>query len=90
MAGIVHAFVLLSIMLVFGRWASMVPMCCLAGLRVRSIDSSSVFGAPPAAGVTSYVFSFCSSAMLIRSMITPLSTTVTIGCSGTISVATLK
>jgi SulP family sulfate permease len=33
-AGIVHALTLLVIMLVFGRWARLVPMCCLASVLV--------------------------------------------------------
>lgn len=33
-AGIVHALTLLLIVLAFGRWASLVPMCCLAGILV--------------------------------------------------------
>lgn len=33
-AGIVHALTLLAIMLVFGRWASLVPMCSLAAVLV--------------------------------------------------------
>jgi SulP family sulfate permease len=31
-AGMVHALTLLAIMLLFGRWASLVPMCCLAAV----------------------------------------------------------
>jgi SulP family sulfate permease len=33
-AGIVHALTLLAIMLIFGRWARLVPMCCLAAVLV--------------------------------------------------------
>jgi len=33
-AGIVHAFTLMAIMLIFGRWARLVPMCCLAAVLV--------------------------------------------------------
>jgi SulP family sulfate permease len=33
-AGMVHALTLLAIMLLFGRWASLVPMCCLAAVLV--------------------------------------------------------
>jgi SulP family sulfate permease len=33
-AGMVHALTLLTLMLVFGRWASMVPMCSLAAILV--------------------------------------------------------
>jgi SulP family sulfate permease len=33
-AGIVHALTLLGIMLLFGRWARLVPMCCLASVLV--------------------------------------------------------
>jgi SulP family sulfate permease len=33
-AGIVHALTLLVIMLAFGRWARLVPMCCLASVLV--------------------------------------------------------
>lgn len=33
-AGIVHAFVLLLIVLVFGRWAKLIPMSCLAGILI--------------------------------------------------------
>jgi SulP family sulfate permease len=33
-AGIVHALTLLGIMLIFGRWASLVPMCALAAVLV--------------------------------------------------------
>lgn len=31
-AGMVHALTLLAVMLAFGRWASLVPMCCLAAV----------------------------------------------------------
>jgi len=33
-AGIIHAFTLLLIMLFFGRWAKMIPMSCLAGILI--------------------------------------------------------
>lgn len=33
-AGIVHAVVLLAIMLLFGKWASLIPMAALAGIMV--------------------------------------------------------
>jgi SulP family sulfate permease len=33
-AGIVHAFVLLIIMLLFGKWASLIPMSALAGILI--------------------------------------------------------
>ncbi len=33
-AGVVHALTLLLLMLVFGRWASLVPMCALAAILV--------------------------------------------------------
>lgn len=33
-AGITHAFVLLLIMLFFGKWASLIPMSCLAGILI--------------------------------------------------------
>lgn len=33
-AGIVHAFTLLLIMLVFGQWAKLIPMSCLAGILI--------------------------------------------------------
>lgn len=33
-AGIVHAFTLLLIMLFFGRWAKLIPMSCLAGILI--------------------------------------------------------
>jgi SulP family sulfate permease len=33
-AGIVHALTLLAIVVVLGRWASLVPMCCLASVLV--------------------------------------------------------
>lgn len=33
-AGIIHAFVLLLILLFFGKWAKMIPMSCLAGVLV--------------------------------------------------------
>lgn len=33
-AGIVHAFVLLLIVLVFGKWAKLIPMSCLAGILI--------------------------------------------------------
>jgi SulP family sulfate permease len=33
-AGLVHALTLFGIMLVFGRWARLVPMCCLAAVLV--------------------------------------------------------
>lgn len=33
-AGIVHAFTLLLIMLVFGKWAKLIPMSCLAGILI--------------------------------------------------------
>ena len=33
-AGIVHAFTLLLIMLFFGHWASLIPLACLAGILV--------------------------------------------------------
>ncbi len=33
-AGMVHALTLFAILLVFGRWASLVPMCCLAAVLV--------------------------------------------------------
>jgi SulP family sulfate permease len=33
-AGMVHALTLLLLMVVFGRWASLVPMCALAGILV--------------------------------------------------------
>jgi SulP family sulfate permease len=33
-AGIVHAFVLLLIMLFFGKWAAFIPLSCLAGVLV--------------------------------------------------------
>lgn len=34
MAGIIHAFTLLLIMLVFGKWAKLIPMSCLAGILI--------------------------------------------------------
>src|SRR6202011_1632838 len=34
LAGIIHALTLLVIMLVFGRWVSLIPMCTLAGVLV--------------------------------------------------------
>ena len=33
-AGIVHAFTLLFIMLFFGQWAKLIPMACLAGILI--------------------------------------------------------
>jgi SulP family sulfate permease len=33
-AGMVHALTLFAILLLFGRWASLVPMCCLASVLV--------------------------------------------------------
>ena len=33
-AGIMHAIVLLLIMLFFGKWASLIPMSCLAGILI--------------------------------------------------------
>lgn len=33
-AGIIHAITLLLIMLVFGRWAKLIPMSCLAGILI--------------------------------------------------------
>ncbi|PKQ63837.1 sodium-independent anion transporter [Labilibaculum filiforme] len=33
-AGIIHAFTLLLIMLVFGQWAKLIPMSCLAGILI--------------------------------------------------------
>jgi SulP family sulfate permease len=33
-AGIIHSLTLFTIMLVFGRWARLVPMCCLASVLV--------------------------------------------------------
>ncbi len=33
-AGIVHAFSLLLIMLVFGKWATLIPLSCLAGILI--------------------------------------------------------
>lgn len=54
-AGMVHAVVLLLIMLFFGKWASLIPMSCLAGILIvvaynmsgwrsfRSILKASVF-----------------------------------------------
>ncbi|HAX95018.1 MAG TPA: sodium-independent anion transporter, partial [Prolixibacteraceae bacterium] len=33
-AGIIHAFTLLLIMLFFGQWAKMIPMACLAGILI--------------------------------------------------------
>jgi SulP family sulfate permease len=33
-AGIIHALTLLLIMLVFGRWAKLIPMSCLAGILI--------------------------------------------------------
>ena len=33
-AGIVHAITLLLIMLIFGRWAKLIPMSCLAGILI--------------------------------------------------------
>ncbi|MDR1739406.1 MAG: sodium-independent anion transporter, partial [Bacteroidales bacterium] len=33
-AGIIHAIVLLMLLLLFGRWAKMIPMPCLAGILV--------------------------------------------------------
>ena len=33
-AGIMHAFTLLIIMLLFGKWATLIPMSCLAGILI--------------------------------------------------------
>lgn len=33
-AGIIHAFTLLLIMVIFGKWATLIPMSCLAGILV--------------------------------------------------------
>jgi SulP family sulfate permease len=33
-AGMIHALTLLAVLLLFGRWASLVPMCCLASILV--------------------------------------------------------
>jgi len=34
MAGIIHAFTLLLILLIFGKWVTLIPMSCLAGILI--------------------------------------------------------